>query len=253
MSHEANHPVRTTEKSLELIKALQRLDGARIYELREESDMTKGAIHNHLSTLREHGFVSQVGDEYRLNLQFLTIGGQVRSHYPIYEFGRQKVDQLADDTGMLTNLMVEENGQGVYLYQSKGEYAVSLDTHVGYRSHLHNTGIGKAILAYLPQERVEEIIEMRGLPQATENTITEPAVLFEELETVREQGYALDREERAEGVACIAVPILLDDEIRGAISISAPTRRLSTGGFDDEIISQVKSTATELSLDIKHK
>lgn len=87
MGHEANHPVRTTEKSLELIKALQRLDGARIYELKKGSDMTKGAIHNHLSTLREHGFVSLVSDEYRLNLQFLTVGGQVRSHYPIYELG----------------------------------------------------------------------------------------------------------------------------------------------------------------------
>lgn len=65
---------------------------------------------------------------------------------------------------MLTSLVTEENGRSVYLYQSKGEYAVNLDTHVGYRSHLHNTGIGMAILAYLPQERVEEIIETWELP-----------------------------------------------------------------------------------------
>lgn len=253
MIHEANHPVRTTEKSFRVVEQMQQHDGSRIYELEEELDMTKGAIHNHLSTLREQGFVNKEGDEYRLSLQFLTLGGQVRSDYPIYELGRQKIDQLANDTGMLTNLATEENGQGVYLYQSKGEYAVSLDTYVGYRIHLHYTGIGKAILAYLPRERVEEIIDSWGLPRATENTITEPSALFDELETIREQGYALDQEERTEGLACIAAPVLLDDEVLGAISISAPTRRLGTGRFDDEIIGEVESTANELALDIKYK
>ena len=253
MTHQANHPVRTTEKSLRLISQLQEQNGSRIYELEEELDMTKGAIHNHLSTLREQGFVNKIGDEYHLGLQFLTLGGQVRSNYPVYKFGRQKVNQLANDTGMLANLLTEENGRGVYLYQSKGEYAVSLDTHVGYRLRLHNIAIGKAILAHLPRERVEEIIDTWGLPKATESTITEPSVLFDELETIREQGFATDHEERTEGLACIASPILLDDEILGAISISAPTRRLGTEGFNDEIVGEVESTANELSLDIKYK
>ncbi|ARS91887.1 IclR family transcriptional regulator [Natrarchaeobaculum aegyptiacum] len=253
MTKEANHPVRTTEKSLLIVEKLRELDGARIYQLEEDLEMTKGAIHNHLSTLRKHGYVVKNGNEYALSLQFLTLGGYVRSNYLIYEHGRPKANTLADDTGMLVNLATEENGQSVYLYQARGEYAVNLDTQLGHRLRLHNIGIGKAIMAYLSDERVDEILDQWGLPAETENTITDRDRLFEELETVREQEYATDLEERTEGLCCIAAPIRPDNEILGAISVSTPTSRLGDRGFDDDLIGQVKSTANQIALDIKYR
>jgi len=252
MDHVANHPVRTTEKTLRLISVLRELDGARIHELEARVDMTKGAIHNHLSTLREHGFVTKDDDVYHLSFRFLTLGGYVRSAHEMYDVGRSKADQLADDTGMLVNLMTEENGKGVYLYQSRGDYAVSLDTHVGFRIRLHNIAIGKAILASLSRERVDEIIDHWGLPKMTENTITDRDELHDQLERFRDQGYATEHEERTEGLACIAAPIRVNDDLLGAISISAPTRRLGKEGFDDDIIGEVQSTANEISLEIKY-
>lgn len=253
MNDETKHPVKTTEKSLEVISKLQELGGGRIHELTDELDMTKGAIHNHLNTLRHHGYVQQEGNVYRLTLQFLTLGGYVRDHIPLYETGRPKTIQLADDTGMLVNLATEENGKGVYLHQARGEYAVNLDTYVGYRIRLHNIAIGKAILSHLSRERIDEIVDTWGLPQATENTITEKQELLDELETVREQGYAVDDEERTKGLACIGAPILADDQVLGAISVSAPTRRLGAGHFDDEFIGKVISTANEIELNLKYK
>lgn len=252
MADKANHPVKTTEKSLALIERLQESGGEQIRDLEGFNGMSKGAIHNHLSTLREHGYVTKDGDVYRLSLQFLTIGGDLRSQTPLYQLGRSKANQLADDTGMLVNLVTEENGLGVYLYQARGDYAVNLDTHVGYRINLHYTGIGKALLAHLSTERVDEIIDQWGLPKATENTITDRDELHEELALIRDRGYAIDQEERTEGLACIAAPVLLDDDVLGAISISAPTQRLGSGGFDEEIIGEVESTANELALDIKY-
>ncbi|MDQ2052522.1 IclR family transcriptional regulator [Natronolimnohabitans sp. A-GB9] len=253
MATEANHPVRTTEKSLALMERLREVDGARIRDLEGFNGMTKGAIHNHLSTLREHGYIIKEDDEYRLSFKFLTMSGHVRSQNDLYKFGRPKANQLAADTGMLVNLVTEEKGKGVYLYQARGDYAVNLDTHVGYRIRLHYTGVGKAILAYLPPEKVDRIVDKWGLPKATENTITDREELDEELETIRDRGYAIDHEERTEGLACIAAPILLDDTILGAISISAPTQRLGSAGFDEKIIGEVESTANELMLDLKYK
>jgi IclR family acetate operon transcriptional repressor len=253
MGREANHPVRTTEKSLAVVEHLDAADGARIRDLEAELNMTKGAIHNHLSTLREHGYVVKNGDEYRLSFEFLTLGGRVRSRTPLYEFGREKADQLAADTDMLANLMTEEDGRGVYLYQARGDYAVNLDTHVGYRIPLHNIAIGKAILAYLSDERVDEIVDRWGLPAATEKTTTDRDELFAELEAIREQGYATEHGERTESLACIGAPVRVDGELLGAISISAPTHRLGTDGFDEDIIGEVQSTANELALDIKYK
>ncbi|MFC6724642.1 IclR family transcriptional regulator [Halobium palmae] len=252
MSEKANHPVRTTAKTLAIVEELDETGGARIHELTSRLDMSKSGIHNHLSTLREHGYVLKEGNEYRLSLQFLSIGGSLRSRIPIYRFGRTKVAQLADDTGLLANLLIEEGGRGVYLYQSRGNYAVNLDTHVGYRIRLHNIGIGKAILAHLHEERVDEIVETWGLPEATENTITDPDALKEELAAIRERGYATDYEERTRGLTCIGAPVLLDDEVLGAISISAPTKRFGKEGFDEELIAEVESTAHELALDIKY-
>ena len=253
MNHEANHPVRTSEKTITLIRELRERSGARIHELEDGVEMTKGAIHNHLSTLREQGLATKEEDVYRLSLAFLTLGGYVRSSYEIYTYGRPKADQLANDTGMLVNLMTEENGEGVYLYQSRGENAVNLYTHVGYRVTLHSSALGKAILAELPREQVAEIVEQRGLPAMTENTITEVDALYEELDRIAEQGYATEHEEMTEGLACIAAPIQVDHELLGAISISAPTRRLGKKGFMDDIVSEVQSTANETSLDIKYK
>jgi DNA-binding IclR family transcriptional regulator len=253
MTDQANHPVKTTEKSLALVDRLRESGGERIRDLDGFNGMSKGAVHNHLSTLREHGYVIKDGDEYRLSLQFLTVGGDLRSRIPLYRFGRPKANQLADDTGMLVNLVTEEGGRGLYLYQARGDYAVNLDTHVGYRIRLHYTGVGKAILASLSDERVDEIIARWGLPEATDNSITDRDALFEELTVTRERGYAVDQEERTEGLACIAAPVRLGEEILGAISVSAPTQRLGSEGFDDEIIGEVESTANELSLDIKYK
>lgn len=253
MSKKANHPVRTTEKSLALVKRLRELDGARILDLEGYRGMTKGTVHNHLSTLREQGFVVKEGNEYRLSLWFLTLGGHVRNGNALYQAGRVRANQLATDTGMLVNVITEEDGMGVYLYQAQGEYAVDLDTYVGYRIHLHYTAVGKAILAYLPRERVEGIVDRWGLPEATERTITDESELFDELERTRDRGYAIDHEERTEGLACIAAPIRLDDEVLGAISISAPTQRLGDEVFDEEITREVESTANELSLALKYQ
>jgi DNA-binding IclR family transcriptional regulator len=129
-------------------------DGARISELAAEMDMTKGSIHNHLSTLREERYVTkdEVTDVYEPSLKFLTIGGKIRGEYDIYDHGREKIDALADETGHLANLMVEENGLGIYLYQSRGENAINLDTYTGHQIRMHNIAIGKAMLASLPRE-----------------------------------------------------------------------------------------------------
>lgn len=253
MTEKANHPVRTTTKSLALIEKLNELNGVRIHELEERMEMTKGAIHNHLSTLREHGYVTKEGNKYYLSYKFLSVGGRVRRRSPLYRIGHEKVNQLANDTGMLANLMSEECGRGVYLYQARGDYGINLDTHVGYRISLHNTGIGKAILAYLTHDRVEDIIETWGLPKTTKNTITDRQRLFEELEQVRNHGYAADHEERTEGLTCIAAPVRLEEELLGAISISAPTKRLGNDGFDEDIIAAVESTANEIALNIKYR
>lgn len=252
MHEAANHPVKASQKTLAMIEEIDDMDGARIYELAERLNMSKGAIHNHLSTLREAGYVDTDGQEYRLSLQYLSLGGSIRRRMPLFQHGQGAIDRLAQQTGLLANLMKEEAGRGVYLYQSRGHNAVNLDTHVGYRLRLHNIAIGKAILAFLPEETVNAILDEWGLPAATEHTITDRTALLEELAHIADRGHATDQEERTEGLTCIGAPVLNDGDLLGAISISAPTLSLGNDGFDAEMIADVKSAANSIALDIKY-
>ncbi|WP_380680816.1 IclR family transcriptional regulator [Salinigranum sp. GCM10025319] len=251
MKKKANHPVKTLEKTVEIIEALKELRSAQLSEIADEVDITKSTIHNHLSTLREHEYVVKEGNEYRLSLQFLTIGGVLRDKFELYDVAKPRIDQLAQETGQLATLATEEQGMAVVLYRAKGEQAIGIDTHVGSQITLHNSALGKSILAHQSPEYVEEYIEHRGLPAVTPNTITDREELYDELERVREMGYAFDDEEQWRGLKCIGAPILTDGGVvKGAISVSAPMSQIENDGTRQEYVDKVKNMANivELSL-----
>lgn len=250
---DVKHPVRTTEKTLMLIEELMDCEPCGVTELADGLEMGKSAVHNHLTTLQKHGYVLKTGDEYQLGLKFLEVGGSTRKSMNFYQVAEPEVDWLANETGELANLLLEEQGLGVYLMRSKGEKAVDLDTYAGLRTYLHTTALGKAILAYLPESRVEEIIERRGLEQETPRSIDSREKLFNALEDVRDRGYAIDDGERLEGLRCIAAPIKdSTDEVLGAISVSAPANRVSDDDLHNQLPKKVLSAANVIELNIKY-
>ena len=250
---DAKHPVRTTEKTLALVDELMDRGPCGVTELAAELDMGKSAVHNHLSTLQSHGYAVQTGDEYRIGLKFLEVGGHTRKSMEFYQVAEPEVESLADETGELANLLVEEQGMGVYLMRSKGERAVDLDTYAGLRTPLHTTGLGKAILAYLPESRVERIVDRRGLEPATSRSIDDSEELFETLAEVRERGYAIDDGERLEGLRCIAAPVRASTgEVLGSISVSAPASRVSDDDLHGELAELVLSAANVIELNINY-
>ena len=249
----AKHPVRTTEKTLALVEELMERGPCGVTDLADGLDMGKSAVHNHLTTLREHGYVLKTGDEYQLGLKFLEVGGHTRKSMEFYQVAESEVKSLAVETGELANLLVEEQGMGVYLMRSKGDKAVDLDTYAGLRTHLHTTGLGKAILAYLPEERVEEIIERRGLERMTPRSIGSREELSDALGDVRERGYAIDDGERLEGLRCIAAPVKASTgEVLGSISVSAPASRVSDDDLHGELAELVLSAANVIELNINY-
>jgi DNA-binding IclR family transcriptional regulator len=250
---DAKHPVRTTEKTFALVEELMELEPCGVTELTERLDMGKSAVHNHLTTLRKHGYVLKTGDEYQLGLKFLEVGGSRRKSMEFYQVAEPEVKSLANETGELANLLVEEQGMGVYLMRAKGDDAVDLDTYAGLRISLHTTALGKAILAHLPESRVDEIIEHRGLEQKTPSSIGSREELFEVLDVVRDRGYAIDDGERLEGLRCVAAPVKTkSDEVLGAISVSAPETRVSDDDLHGDLPERVLSAANVVELNINY-
>ncbi|MFC6734196.1 MULTISPECIES: IclR family transcriptional regulator [unclassified Haladaptatus] len=253
MTTKQKNTVGAIETTLRIMETLKELDGAGVTELSTELDIPKSTVHSHLSTLQENEYVVRNENDYRLGLQFLEFGEYIRSRRHIYEVAKPEVEQLAEETGELANLLVEECGQGVYLCRARGTNAVQLDTYAGMRVNLHCTALGKAVMAHYPEERVDEILDRHGMPVRTETTITDREELKQELAEAREKGYAIDNGERLAGLRCIAAPIT-DQQSRalGAISISGPTSRMQGEKFDRKLPELLLSAANVIELNMTY-
>ncbi|MFB6308331.1 MAG: IclR family transcriptional regulator [Haloarculaceae archaeon] len=246
-------PVRAAKTSFQIIEALRRLDGAGVSELSDVLDMPVSTIHDHLQTLEAEEYLINEDGTYRVGARFLELGEQARSRMKVYEVAQPEIDELAANTGEHANLMIEEHGLGVFLYRARGENAVHLDTHAGMRVPLQTTSLGKAIMAYRPREEVEAILDEHGLPAITDRTITDRTELFEELEAVRERGFALDDEERIEGMRCVAAPITdSDDRAIAAVSVSGPKSRMVDDRYRKEIPEMVIRSANVIEVNLTY-
>ena len=249
----ASNPVRAVQTTLAVLEALKELDGAGVTEIATHLGTTKGTVHHHLSTLADAGFVVKDEDEYRLGLRFFEFGEFVKNRQEVLELAKSEVDALAETTGELGNLLVEEHGRGIYLYRAEESSTLSLDTGAGARVYLHNTALGKAILAFLPTHRVEEILDTHGMPATTRQTITDRETLYDELEAVREHEVAFDREERGEGIKCVAAPIRTNDgRVLGAVSVAGPKSRMSGDYYESELPKQVRDVASVISINASY-
>ncbi|WP_123534360.1 IclR family transcriptional regulator [Halosimplex salinum] len=247
---EPKHPVTTVDRTLQIVEIIQELDGAGVSEIAAQVDVGKSAVHNHLNTLANRGYVLKEGDEYQVGLAFLGLGAYARKRNEIFDAAHAQVDTLAEETGELVNLLVEKNGMGIYLYQAQGENAVELDTYEGKQVRLHCTGLGKAILGFRPREEVADILAEHGMPAETEHTITDEEPFFDELDEIREQGYAIDEEERLNGLRCVAAPVTDDDDRAiAAISVSCPVHRVDDDRFYEDLQQAVLGAANVVELE----
>lgn len=248
-----NVPVNAIETTITVVKALRKHESIGITDLAEEVDLPKSTVFNHLKTLEENEFVVNEGGSYRLGCQFLELGAKARKYHGVHKVARQEVNQLAKETGEISALLVEEYGLGVFLHRSEGEQAVHLDSYTGQRIHLHGAALGKAILASLPREEVEKIIEKRGLPELTANTITDREELFEELDVVSERGVAFDDQERLDGLRSVAVPIKDgEDDVLGSLSIAGPSSRIRDERFRETIPTKLEDVVNLIELNITY-
>ena len=252
MDPSATNPVKSVEAMFTIVEALKELDGAGVTELSDHLELPKSTIHNYLATLEQEEYVAKEGTTYRVGLRFLDLGAYARDQVELFEVAKPELEQLASETGELTNLLVEEHGKGSYLYRTRGEMAVQVKGHVGTRAPLHGTGLGKAILAYLPEERVESIVDYHGLPASTPDTITEVDELFAELDRIRDRGFAFDDEERLRGLRCVAAPVLANGDVIGAISVSGPTNRLRDTRFREELPQKLLEVQNVIELNVTY-
>ncbi len=246
--------LKTVARAFDVVRALEELDGAGVTELAEHLDLSKSVVYNYLTTLRDEKFVVKEGDTYSLSLQFLLVGEYVRNQNVLYRIGKGEVEELAEKTGEYAHLSTEQHGLSVNLYKVSGEKAVGSDyqtSKLQRADYLHFSATGKAILAHLPRERVNWIVDTYGLPRKTEETITDRDALFAELEHVRERGYALNDEEEIKGLQAVGAPVRnRHGRVLGSVSVSGPVKRMNDPDYHRTVVESVVNAANVIEVNV---
>jgi DNA-binding IclR family transcriptional regulator len=171
----------------------------------------------------------------------------------LYDIGRSSVEDLAEETDEIAWLFTEENGKAVLLHKERGLKAIDIFdevSRIGQHHHLHDHAAGKAILAHLPETEVEAVIDGHGLPKRTPQTITSPDRLLEELEEVRETGVAVNRGELLDKGREVGAPVVYENQVVGAVSISGPAERLHEERLETELKPLVRGASNEIELNL---
>lgn len=237
--------VRSIERAFELLEHLADADGRlALTELAEISGLPMPTIYRLMRTLVNRGYVRQEPSKrYALGPRLIHLG-EIAERL-LGSWAQPSLAQLVDEVGETANMAVLEGDEVVYVAQVPSRHSMRMFTEVGRRVNPHCTGVGKALLAQLPDSVAREIVTRTGLPSFTPHTITDLDALLEELGTIRRRGYALDDGEQEIGVRCVAVP-LTGTPTLAAISISGPQGRLPLNVIDD-VIPIMRRTAARLS------
>lgn len=221
-------------------------------ELYERLGIHKSTVYRLLMVLERHGFVekSPQNGRYRLGLKFFELANSVTARLDFRERARPHLERLVAETNETVHLCILNQGEVVYLEKVEASRTFRIPSIVGGRYPAHCGAAGKALLAFLSETELEELIRKRGLRRFTSQTITSPRALKAELRRIAERGYSIDNEEFEEGLKCLGAPVRdYSGRVIAAISLAGPAFRLTKDRLPVVARGVVKA-ANELSAEL---
>lgn len=237
------------DRGLHLLALLARERKATLTEIALSAGMPPSTAHRLLTTMQRHSVTQFDEDtqEWMVGIEAFRIGSAFLQRTNLIEASRDVMRQLTNSTGETSNLAIADDGDVVFISQVESHSPIRAFFRAGTRGHMHASGIGKALMAELSRQDVERILQKKGLPEFTENTLTRPDDLFADLRTASARGWALDDEERHLGMRCVASPIFNPfGEAVAGISVSGPTVRFTDHALP-EFGTEVRRAAYEIT------
>jgi DNA-binding IclR family transcriptional regulator len=244
--------INSVQKAIDILELFSREEPTlTLAEVCERLSLPKGTAHNLLKTLASRGYIEKIDKgNYALGAAVIPLTQAARVNVELRDRAAPLLRSLSDACHESVYLTILDKDVGLYIYAVELPGRLLARSAVGERVPLHCTSVGKAILSWLPPENVKEIINRTGLAQFTPATITNPEILFQELEQTRQRGFSLDAGEHESGVYCVGAPIFKPNgEVLAACSISSRDAKV-VGQRAEEITTQVMLTAQEISRQI---
>ena len=247
-----NYPIKVLNKTFSILEVLlQQGSAMNMTEISKKLGLYPSTTHRILDTLKHWGYVEQEpnNQEYQLGLKVLELGMAKLQQIDLVREATPYLKELVNQCNETTHLGVLEGGDILYLAKVESSQTIRMCSYVGKRAPLHCTALGKVLLAFLPEEERNKILEQKGLPRLTENTITDRNKLEKELSKIQKQGFALDQEENEKDVQCIAAPIRnYRGRVIAAVSISGPAFRI-----DEKVQNNLKVALIETSKEVSKR
>jgi IclR family acetate operon transcriptional repressor len=241
------------DRTFDLIELLARRGALGMRPIARELDVPIGSLHRLLNDLATQAVVERTAEgDWQLSYRLLQIVGVQLERTSLPRLARPYLEQLAAETRETVFLAVPSRGEIVYLDKVQTDLQLQLNVELGTRRPMHATGLGKAILAFLPEVEREQFLATAPFPAFTEHTITSRDVLAADVALVRARGYALDQEEMISGLHCIAVPVLnYTNHAAGAISVAGVATQADGDRFN-ALTARLLGVGRELSLRLGH-
>ncbi|WP_425489494.1 IclR family transcriptional regulator [Nonomuraea typhae] len=225
--------MQSVDRALDVLEALAEHGGeAGLSEIAARTGLPYGTIHRLLQTLLTRGYVRQESDRrYALGGGLVRLGGIAERMVGVW--AQPYLSRMVELSGETANLAVLEGDFIVYVAQVPSPRRLRMFAEVGRRVLPHSTAVGKVLLADRSTGEALSLFERTGMPRKTANTITDPKAMLDELDRVRDRGYAMDLGEEELGVHCLAVPVHDGDRVVAAMSVSGPAERIDALDRDD--------------------
>jgi len=226
----AGGTVLALDRGLVIMEAIAKLQSATLSDLAEHVDMPPSTVHRILATLQSHNFADFDTrlQEWAIGIGAFRVGSTYLARANLIEASLIVLRELTSQTGETANLGIAEAGNIVFISQVETQNPIRAMFRQGTGSPMHASGIGKAMLAEMPREKVAKQLAQFGQSVFTPQTITEPEPLYQELGRIAECGWAVDNEERYLGMRCVAATVFnAQGEPIAGVSVSGPTARMT--------------------------
>ncbi len=240
--------VKSAERVLRVFDLLaQHPEGLTIKEISQTLSFPQSSTSGLIETLYKESYLTADSlRKYKLGPKLIQLGGIAKDSLDISALGAPLLKKLMEEVQETVFMAVLEQSELVYVAKINSNRSIRTTAEPGKSKPLYCTGLGKAFLTFLPEDRREEILSSLRLEPITPKTITKKASLLLQLEGFAEQGYSIDDEENEEGLYCLAAPVYgVDRRIQAAISIAGPKERMLKQ--KDRIVKKLLNTAMKIS------
>lgn len=247
---ENNNHVKSVMKAFHIFeKLVEKGSAMSLSSISKELKINISTVHRLINTLVKLDYVTQ--DEkglYKISYKAYNMADIIIKDFDIKKLVHPFLKEIVDTCNETCNLVALEKNEVVYLDQIESTNMVRMFAKEGSRGAAYCTGSGKALLANLNENELIEYTKTVKLEKYTQNTITDPEKLIKELKIIKEQGYALDLEEKEVGVRCVAAPLFdRNNKLLGAISVSGPCTRITDNYLESCLIPLVRDKASTIS------